>query len=200
MQLGSASAYDLCSPREPPWTTATPRGLPAPPGTDRRATRPHGRPPEPAGSSGHLARDGGTSPSPRDGPTSCSAGSRWISPRPAGRPTTTAAKSRRPSRWSPARDCCGERGCEGGRGSRSVAAAAAHLDWFAPLHGYDDVGRARKIAAARHEAELLGVIAGDRLTVLGELLVAEREPAPLAARAAPTPTRTPAACSWCNPT
>ena len=70
-------------------------------------------------------------------------------------------------------------------GGRSVAAAAAHVDWFAPLHGYDDVGRARKIAAARHEAELLGVIAGDRLTVLGELLVAEREPAPLAARAAP---------------
>ncbi len=70
-------------------------------------------------------------------------------------------------------------------GGRSVAAAAAHIDWFAPLHGYDDVGRARKIAAARHEAELLGVIAGDRLTMLGELLVAEREPAPLAARAAP---------------
>ena len=75
-------------------------------------------------------------------------------------------------------------GCERRPGGRSVAAAAAHLDWFAPLHGYDDVGRARKIAAARHEAELLGVIAGDRLTVLGELLVEEREPAPLAARAA----------------
>ena len=70
-------------------------------------------------------------------------------------------------------------------GGRSVAAAAAHVEWFAPLHGYDDVGRARKIAAARHEAELLGVVAGDRLTALGELLVAEREPAPLAARAAP---------------
>ena len=53
-----------------------------------------------------------------------------------------------------------------------------------PLHGYDDVGRARKIAAARHEAELLGVVAGDRLTALGELLVAEQETEALAARAA----------------
>jgi hypothetical protein len=69
-------------------------------------------------------------------------------------------------------------------GGRSLAAAAAHLEWFAPLHGYDDAGRARKIAAARHEAELLGVVAGDRLTALGELLIEEREPAPLAARAA----------------
>jgi hypothetical protein len=68
-------------------------------------------------------------------------------------------------------------------GGRSLAAAAAHLEWFAPLHGYDDAGRERKIAAARHEAELLGIVAGDRLTALGELLVEEREPAPLAARA-----------------
>ena len=68
-------------------------------------------------------------------------------------------------------------------GGRSVAAAAAHLEWFAPLHGYDDAGRTRKIAAARHEAELLGVVAGDRLTTLGELLMEEGEPAPLAARA-----------------
>jgi hypothetical protein len=58
-------------------------------------------------------------------------------------------------------------------GGRSVAAAATHVEWFAPLHGYDDAGRTRKIAAARHEAELLGVVAGDRLTALGELLVAE---------------------------
>ena len=69
-------------------------------------------------------------------------------------------------------------------GGRSVAAAAEHVEWFAPLHGYDDTGRARKIAAARREAELLGVVAGDRLTALGELLVAEREPEALAARAA----------------
>ena len=69
-------------------------------------------------------------------------------------------------------------------GGRSVAAAAAHVEWFAPLHGYDDVGLARKVAAARHEAELLGVVAGDRLTALGELLVAEREPEVLAERAA----------------
>ena len=69
-------------------------------------------------------------------------------------------------------------------GGCSVAAAAAHVEWFAPLHGYDDVGRTRKIAAARREAELLGVVAGDRLTALGELLVAEREPQTLAARAA----------------
>jgi Helicase conserved C-terminal domain/WYL domain len=66
---------------------------------------------------------------------------------------------------------------------RSLAAAADQIDWFAPLHGYDDTGRARKIAAARCEAELLGVVAGDRLTALGELLVAEADAEALAARA-----------------
>ncbi|WP_246106707.1 WYL domain-containing protein [Pseudonocardia kunmingensis] len=57
-------------------------------------------------------------------------------------------------------------------GGRSLRAATEQIDWFCPLHPYDDVGRSRKLAAARLEAELLGVVAADRLTELGEHLVA----------------------------
>jgi hypothetical protein len=57
-------------------------------------------------------------------------------------------------------------------GGRSVRAAAAEIDWFCPLHPYDVAGLARKLAAAMHEAELLGVVTGDRLSMLGEHLVA----------------------------
>lgn len=57
-------------------------------------------------------------------------------------------------------------------GGRSLVAAGERIDWFCPLHGYDDTGRARKIASALHEAELLGVVVGDRLSALGEHLVA----------------------------
>ena len=103
------------------------------------------------------------------------------------------------ARWSPALACCGGPGSERPAGGRSVAAAAAHVDWFAPLHGYDDVGRARKIAAARHEAELLGVIAGDRLTVLGEFSSTSENPRHWRP-GPPHSYRTPAACSWCSPT
>ncbi|MFC4948397.1 helicase-associated domain-containing protein [Pseudonocardia sp. GCM10023141] len=73
-------------------------------------------------------------------------------------------------------------------GGRSLRAAAEQLDWFSPMHHYDDEGRARKVAAAEHEGALLGVLTGDRLTELGELLVeAAAGPAAaaeLAARAA----------------
>jgi hypothetical protein len=56
-------------------------------------------------------------------------------------------------------------------GGLSLQAAGKHLDWFCPMHPYDEAGRARKIAAAVHEATLLGVVVGDRLSVLGEHLV-----------------------------
>lgn len=57
-------------------------------------------------------------------------------------------------------------------GGRSLAAAAEHLDWYCPWHGYDEVGRARKIDAALTEGTVVGLLEGDRLTILGELLVA----------------------------
>ena len=57
-------------------------------------------------------------------------------------------------------------------GGRSLQAVGKQIDWFCPLHHYDDTGRARKIAAALHEAGLLGVVVGDRLSALGEHLVA----------------------------
>ncbi|MGH3569250.1 MAG: helicase-associated domain-containing protein [Pseudonocardia sp.] len=56
-------------------------------------------------------------------------------------------------------------------GGHSVHAVALQVDWFCPMHPYDRAGRARKIAAAMHEATLLGVLVGDRLSALGELLV-----------------------------
>lgn len=64
-------------------------------------------------------------------------------------------------------------------GGRSLAGVAAVIGWFCPLAG----DAAIPAAAARREAELLGVVAGDRLTALGELLVAT--PEDLAAGAAP---------------
>ncbi|HLU58226.1 MAG TPA: helicase-associated domain-containing protein [Pseudonocardia sp.] len=57
-------------------------------------------------------------------------------------------------------------------GGRSLDAAAAHIEWFCPLHGYDEAGRSAAVAAARSEAALLGVASADRLTALGEHLVA----------------------------
>jgi hypothetical protein len=60
-------------------------------------------------------------------------------------------------------------------GGRSLAAAAKHLDWYCPLQGYDEAGRARKIDATLIEGRALGLVAGDRLTALGELLVAAED-------------------------
>jgi hypothetical protein len=70
-------------------------------------------------------------------------------------------------------------------GGRSIRAAAVEIDWFCPLHPYDEEGVARKLAAAMHEAELLGVVTGDRLSALGEHLVAVADrPEPVDALAA----------------
>lgn len=57
-------------------------------------------------------------------------------------------------------------------GGRSVAVAAEHIDWFFPLHGYDDPQRKDKAAAALREGELLGVVAADVLTECGRQLLA----------------------------
>jgi hypothetical protein len=55
---------------------------------------------------------------------------------------------------------------------RSVRATAEEIDWFCPLHGYPDEQRDGKLHAAVREGELLGVIAVDRRTELGDHLVA----------------------------
>jgi hypothetical protein len=57
----------------------------------------------------------------------------------------------------------------------SLRAAVAEIDWFCPLHPYDADGVTAKTAAAVHEAELLGVVSRDRLTALGEHLVAHAD-------------------------
>lgn len=58
------------------------------------------------------------------------------------------------------------------RGGWSVAGVGAQIDWFFPLHGYPERVRDEKIAAAVREAELLGVAAGDRVSELGDELLA----------------------------
>jgi hypothetical protein len=58
-------------------------------------------------------------------------------------------------------------------GGRSVRAAGEHIDWFCPLHGYDEANRDEKVIAAVREAELLGVVAGDVVTGCGDLLLSE---------------------------
>lgn len=60
----------------------------------------------------------------------------------------------------------------------SVRAASKEIDWFFPLHGYDAGRRAEKVAAAVREAELLGVIATDVVSELGEHLLAVAGSAP----------------------
>ena len=57
-------------------------------------------------------------------------------------------------------------------GGRSVAAAAREIGWFCPLHPYTAAALDRTVAAARDEATLLGVVVGDRLSPVGEHLVA----------------------------
>jgi hypothetical protein len=57
-------------------------------------------------------------------------------------------------------------------GGRSVRCAAEQVDWFVPLHGYDETEWAAKVAAAVREAELLGVVGADVLTDAGEALAA----------------------------
>ncbi|MBW0008805.1 MAG: helicase-associated domain-containing protein, partial [Pseudonocardiales bacterium] len=64
------------------------------------------------------------------------------------------------------------------RSGASVNAATKEIDWFFPLHGYDAEQRAVKVAAAVREAELLGVIATDGVSELGEHLLAVAGSAP----------------------
>lgn len=57
------------------------------------------------------------------------------------------------------------------RNGLSVQTTGQHIDWFFPLHGYEDAQRKDKVAAAVREAELLGIVAADVLTELGEQLL-----------------------------
>ncbi|HEX4725161.1 MAG TPA: helicase-associated domain-containing protein [Pseudonocardiaceae bacterium] len=59
-----------------------------------------------------------------------------------------------------------------GADGRSVRAAGEHIDWFFPLHGYDETRLRDKVMAAVREAELLGVVASDVVTDCGERLLA----------------------------
>ncbi len=61
------------------------------------------------------------------------------------------------------------------RSGASIRAAGKDIDWFCPLHSYDAEQRAGRVAAAVREAELLGVIAGDVVSELGEHLLATAE-------------------------
>jgi hypothetical protein len=61
------------------------------------------------------------------------------------------------------------------RSGMSVHAVGAEIDWYFPLHGYDPAPRNDKVGAAIREAELLGVVARDRVTELGEHLLAVTE-------------------------
>jgi hypothetical protein len=70
------------------------------------------------------------------------------------------------------------------RDGLSVRGAGAEIDWFFPLHGYERQARNEKTAAAVREAELLGVVAGDRVTELGADLVACDDAEDLARRCA----------------
>jgi hypothetical protein len=56
------------------------------------------------------------------------------------------------------------------RGGASVRDACAHLDWFAPLHGYDEEELPRVAEACVREGESLGVLAMDAVSPLGERL------------------------------
>lgn len=58
------------------------------------------------------------------------------------------------------------------RDGLSARGVGAEIDWFFPLHGYERLARDEKTTAAVREAELLGVVAGDRVSELGEQLLA----------------------------
>jgi hypothetical protein len=61
---------------------------------------------------------------------------------------------------------------------KSVRAAGEQIDWFVPLHGYDSGQRVDKVDAAIREADLLGVIATDVLSELGEHVLAATRSSP----------------------
>ncbi|MFL6149256.1 MAG: helicase-associated domain-containing protein [Pseudonocardiaceae bacterium] len=65
------------------------------------------------------------------------------------------------------------------RSGVSVRAVGEQVDWLFPLHGYDAGQRAAKVAAIVREAELLGVIASDVVSDLGEQLLAVVGSAPV---------------------
>ncbi|MGH3912309.1 MAG: helicase-associated domain-containing protein [Pseudonocardiaceae bacterium] len=64
------------------------------------------------------------------------------------------------------------------RSGKSVRVTGEEIDWFCPLHGYDDTQRDDRVAAAVREAELLGVIATDVVSELGGQVLAVAEESP----------------------
>jgi hypothetical protein len=62
------------------------------------------------------------------------------------------------------------------RAGASVRASGEQIDWFAPEHGYPASERDHRVRAAIGEAELLGVIGADRVSELGEHLLAVTSP------------------------
>ncbi len=63
------------------------------------------------------------------------------------------------------------------RSGLSVRGVGAEIDWYFPLHGYEPRPRDEKVHAAVREAELLGAAAGDRVSELGEALLAAADAA-----------------------
>ena len=57
-------------------------------------------------------------------------------------------------------------------GGPAFSAAGAEIDWYCPGSRLDEQQRARLVVATSQEAEWLGVVAGDRVTTLGEHLLA----------------------------
>jgi hypothetical protein len=64
------------------------------------------------------------------------------------------------------------------RSGVSVRAVGKQVDWLFPLHGYGAEQRAAKVAATVREAELLGLVADDVVSELGEQLLAVTGSAP----------------------
>ncbi|MGH8920782.1 MAG: helicase-associated domain-containing protein, partial [Actinomycetes bacterium] len=58
----------------------------------------------------------------------------------------------------------------------SIRATGQQIDWFAPTHGYPKQERENRGLAAIREAELLGVTGADRVSELGEHLLAVTSP------------------------
>ncbi|MGH8918734.1 MAG: helicase-associated domain-containing protein, partial [Actinomycetes bacterium] len=62
------------------------------------------------------------------------------------------------------------------RAGASIRATGQQIDWFAPTHGYPEQERENRVLAAIREAELLGVAGADRVSELGEHLLAVTSP------------------------
>lgn len=118
-----------------------------------------------------CTRTGARRSRPGGGRCSSPPGTGCSTPRPGARSTTTG-NSRPPLPLASGAGLLRRGLLRAAAGGRSVRCAAEQVDWFVPLHGYDETEWAAKVAAAVREAELLGVVGADVLTDAGEALAA----------------------------